>query len=231
MSVIEEIAGTLNETQKEPLNCIERLVKIMGEEQALALLQETMQIEAEGGMIIDDSSQRRTPGGVFFKLAKNRLSSRDRWLVFGSVQQKAKQVKQPTTWEESQQLSCEALQLPKGEASIVKITVIGRPERVIEKQEVVITSLKNSTPPSLPKGLPVPPADPTIYVVYIAIKQWRKVKASLDEHPDDKLIVEGYPRFDKRIGQQGTMTIYAQNATTKLLQQATRQKQRASSSD
>jgi hypothetical protein len=231
VSLIEEIARTLNETEKEPVNAIDRLVKIIGEEQALALLQETLRIEAEGGLTIDDSAQRRTPGGVFFKLAKNRLNSRERWLVFGSVQQKAKQVKQPITWEESQQLSCEALQLPKGEASIVKITVIGRPERVIEKQEVVITSLKNSTPPSLPKGMPVPPADPTIYVVYIAIKQWRKVKASLDEHPEDKLIVEGYPRFDKRIGQQGTMTIYAQNATTKLLQQATRQKQRASSND
>jgi hypothetical protein len=231
VSLIEEIARTLNETEKEPVNAIDRLVKIIGEEQALALLQETLRIEAEGGLTIDDSAQRRTPGGVFFKLAKNRLNSRERWLVFGSVQQKAKQVKQPITWEESQQLSCEALQLPKGEANIVKITVIGRPERVIEKQEVVITSLKNSTPPSLPKGMPVPPADPTIYVVYIAIKQWRKVKASLDEHPEDKLIVEGYPRFDKRIGQQGTMTIYAQNATTKLLQQATRQKQRASSND
>jgi hypothetical protein len=49
----------------------------------------------------------------------------------------------------------------------------------------------------------------------------------MDENPDDKLIIEGYPRFDKRIGQQGTMTIYAQNVTTKFLQQAQRQKQRA----
>jgi hypothetical protein len=228
VSVIEKIADTLGEKDKEPFTAIERLVNLIGEEKALALLEETLQLEAGGGMTTDDGSQRRTPGGVFFKLAKNRLNSRERWLIFGSAQQKTKQVKQPITWEESQEISCEALQLPKGEASIVKITVIGRPERVIEKQEVVITSLKNSAPPSLPKGLPVPPTDPTIYVVYIAIKQWRKVKASLDEHPDDKLIVEGYPRFDKRIGQQGAMTIYAQNVTTKLLQQAQRQKQRPS---
>jgi len=227
VSVIEKIAGALGEKGKEPLNCIERLVKLMGEEQALVLLEETLRVEAEGGMTIDDGSQRRTPGGIFFKLAKNRLNSRERWLVFGSIQQKTKQVKYLISWDESRELSCEVLQLPKGEASIVKITVIGRPERVIEKHEVVITSLKNSVPPSLPKGLPVPPADPTIYVVYIAIKQWRKVKASMDEHPDDKLIIEGYPRFDKRIGQQGTMTIYAQNVTTKLLQQAQRQKQRS----
>jgi hypothetical protein len=60
-------------------------------------------------------------------------------------------------------------------------------------------------------------------VVYIAMKQWCKVKDSLVRNPEDKLIVEGYPAFDKRIGQTGAMTVYCQSATTKLIQQAQRE--------
>lgn len=60
----------------------------------------------------------------------------------------------------------------------------------------------------------------------IARKQWNKVKDSFNQHPDDKLIIEGYPVFDKRIGQTGTMTLYAQSMTTKLLEQARREQQK-----
>jgi hypothetical protein len=129
--------------------------------------------------------------------------------------------------EEVARLSTEALQGAKGECS-VKMTLIGRPGRVIEKGEVVITSLQSSSVPSLPRGLPQPPDAPTTYIVYIALKQWRKVRESIQKNPDDKLIIEGYPAFDKRIGPNGTMTVYAQSVTSKLLEQAKREKQQRS---
>ena len=47
-------------------------------------------------------------------------------------------------------------------------------------------------PPTLPKGLPAPPTEPTTYLVYIARKQWVKVAEAI-QVADDKLIVEGYP--------------------------------------
>lgn len=37
--------------------------------------------------------------------------------------------------------------------------------------------------PSLPKGLPQPPGQPTTYLVFITQKQWRKAKASINQHP------------------------------------------------
>jgi hypothetical protein len=112
----------------------------------------------------------------------------------------------------------------------VKLTLVGRPGRVIEKEDFVITTMENSRPPSLSKALPQPPRDSTTYIIYIAMKQWRKVRQSLKNNSDDKLIIEGYPIFDRRIGEHGTMTIFAQSATTKLLQQAQREKQKATAS-
>ena len=111
----------------------------------------------------------------------------------------------------------------------MKLTLIGPPGRVIEKGELVITSFESSKISTLPKGLPQPPSEPTTYVIYIARKQWNKVKDSLNQHPDDKLIVEGYPVFDRRIGQTGTITLYALSTTTKLLEQGRREQQKTTS--
>jgi hypothetical protein len=81
----------------------------------------------------------------------------------------------------------------------VKITLVGRPGRIVEKDNLVLTTMQNTKAPTLPKGLPEPPAEPTTYVVYIAGKQWRKVASSIQD-PQDKLILEGYPVFDRRLG-------------------------------
>lgn len=61
-----------------------------------------------------------------------------------------------------------------------RLTLIGRPGRVIRAGECVITTLQSSSKlPALPKGVPAPPAQPTTFVVYIAVKQWPKVEAAL----------------------------------------------------
>ena len=61
------------------------------------------------------------------------------------------------------------------EARTVKITLIGRPGQVTERQGVMILAMRQSSTPSLPKGLPDLPTQPTKYLVFIAAKQWRKV--------------------------------------------------------
>jgi hypothetical protein len=114
------------------------------------------------------------------------------------------------------------LQRSSGEATSVKLTVIGRPAQVLERGDVTIIALRGEKVPSLPKGLPAP-TQPTNYAVFIAKKQWQKV-AQAAQNPQDLLIVEGYPTVDPRF--QG-ITVLATQATTKQLQQAERLRRQA----
>jgi hypothetical protein len=228
----QKIAAALGETKGIPLSQIERIVEILGEERAQGLLDETLKVEAEGGLLTADKKRRRTPGGVFFKLTKDQTTPEQRRAIFPhlSGQKKKKKKKksiEPPPLDQIIPLVNETLQT-RGKVSKVKITLIGRPGKIVEKEQVVITSLQSTTSPTLPKGLPVPPAEPTPYVVFISMKQWRKVRDAIQSNPEDKLIIEGYPVFDKRLaGGQGAMTVYAQNTTTIVLQRAQREAQKA----
>lgn len=223
-NLITIIATTLGETDVSAHATIGRLVEALGKETARDLLANTLRIEADGGIQTDDKTRRRTPGGVFFKLAKDATTPKQRRDIFGPTWAKKPKM-EPLSWEAIKDCIDDILVKP-GDTSTVKISIVGKPGRIIEKGNVVITSMQNSQPPSLPKGLPSPPSDKTTYVVYIAIKQWRKIKDAL-KNPEDKLIIEGYPVFDRRIGQTGAMTIYAQSATTMMVQRQVREAQRA----
>jgi hypothetical protein len=62
------------------------VVKCLGAAKALDLLADTQQVEQSGGMLVPDGSRRRTPGGVFFALARKRLPKGDRHRIFGLPQ-------------------------------------------------------------------------------------------------------------------------------------------------
>ena len=100
----------------------------------------------------------------------------------------------------------------------MKITLVGRPGRIIAKQGFIITLMTSSKVPALPNGMPVPPTKPTTYTVYILGKQWQKVAESLRD-PEDVLIAEATPVYDPAL--EG-IAVYVTNASTKLLQQAQR---------
>jgi hypothetical protein len=105
----------------------------------------------------------------------------------------------------------------------VNVTVIGRPNQVVERQGVVVVALRSTKTPTLPKGLPPLPATPTTYMIVVQQKQWNKVCEAMQQ-PDDALIVEGYgvhaPRFTG-------ITVYATQITTKALHAAKRKDQTA----
>jgi hypothetical protein len=223
----QTIADTLGETESGPVEQIGRTLELLGPERVQKLVEETLKIEAEGGMLVEGGERRRTTGGVFFKLVKGNTTPEERRAIFPHLQKA--EVPPPPTLEEIQQAISEASQ-QKGEASTVKITITGRPGKIVEKGQVVITSLKSTKAPSLSKVLPKPPEDPMTYIVFIAKKQWDKVKDSI-KNPDDKLIVDGYPVLDKRIGQSGTMTIYAQHVRSMLMEQAQREVRKAAAEE
>ncbi len=229
------ISRELGETDSVPRRQIERIVSLLGREKAMGLLAETQQIEAQGGMLTGDGSRRRTPGGVYFALTRQQAPPAQRSRIFpqghkpqrsnapsaqkqGATPQAAvPPLVEDLTWEKRQAVLVK-LASDQGEGRLVKITLIGRPGKVIEQASCVITTMRSTKIPSLPKGLPVPDAASTNYVVYIATKQWKKVAESIKQE-DDALIVEGFPVLDETYRQ---ISVFATNVTTKLLQAAKR---------
>lgn len=78
LQTIETIANELGETGEREHKQIVRVVEIMGMEEAQELFEATKRVEAEGGMLTVDGLRRRTPGGVFHKLVKQRLTETGR---------------------------------------------------------------------------------------------------------------------------------------------------------
>jgi Phosphorylated adapter RNA export protein, RNA-binding domain len=221
--VVAAIAAQLGETEQLPLRQIARALATLGEERVRAFVAEALATEAQGGLMLPDGSRRRTLGGVFFHLLRKGVTPAERRAIFPPYPSSRSPAPAAAkgarfSWEDYA-AALHELRRP-GEATSVKITVIGRPVQTVERGPVVIVSLKSERVPSLPKGLPAP-AQATAYALLIARKQWEKVAASLRQ-PDDLLIVEGYPTLDRRF--EG-ITVLATRTTTKLLQQAERQRQ------
>lgn len=70
MQFIRFVWTCLDETQRIPQTRIKEIVCILGCDKVKNLMQETLRIEQQGGMLTFDQSKRRTPGGVFFFLCK-----------------------------------------------------------------------------------------------------------------------------------------------------------------
>jgi hypothetical protein len=79
---VSTIAKALGESDELPVTQITGVVRALGEELCLKLLEETKQIESKGGMMLPDNSRKRTPGGVFFFLARQKLSQEDKLNIF-----------------------------------------------------------------------------------------------------------------------------------------------------
>lgn len=239
----QQIAAQLGETQYVPFAQLGRIIERVGPEVAQALADEAVALAAAGGMLTPDGIPR-TVGGIFFFLVRQRVDPALVKEIFlrpatlRSMQQEQRRLNPDATqppkpprqaapaanpestlpafqWTDKAVIYT-ALRTEKGQVQTVKITLIGRPGRVVEKQDLVITMMSQmQAPTSFPKGVPQPPATPTDYTIYIAAKQWQKVAEAM-KNPEDKLIVEGFAAFDPAL--EG-MAVFVTNTTTKLLQQ------------
>jgi len=76
-AVAADIAGQLQETNPAALAQIERLVQRIGAEAALALLEDTQQVEAQGGLLVRDrAGSSSTWPGAGSPVASDGSSSR-----------------------------------------------------------------------------------------------------------------------------------------------------------
>ena len=81
-ATIQTISKALGEADEGPLAQIQAVVEALGDETSLSLLTETDRIEKAGGMERGDGKGRRSPGGVFFYLARQKLPKEQRAAIF-----------------------------------------------------------------------------------------------------------------------------------------------------
>jgi hypothetical protein len=81
-ATIQTISKALGEADEGPLAQIEAVIDALGDETSLSLLTETERIEKAGGMERGDGKGRRSPGGVFFYLARQKLPKEQRAAIF-----------------------------------------------------------------------------------------------------------------------------------------------------
>jgi PHAX RNA-binding domain len=214
----EEIAQLLGESN---VWLIKRAIRVIGGTRVEAILDQTLHIEANGGMLTEDKSRRRTPGGTLFALMRDAVSRRERYRLFSVAPGTPQAPISPCTWEDIRQAINE---LHDAQEATMKLTLIGRPSATQTKGQTVIFKLKGKAPASLPKELPpMPKGPPLTWTVIVGMRQWNKVKASLDAHPDDRLVIDGYPT------QQGDqLMLMATNCQSVAMQRAQKDQQRAS---
>ncbi len=116
----DEIAGKLEETEKRPRTQIRRIIEEAGADFAQQLLQDTLEIEVQGGMETLDGKRRRTVGGVFFKLAKERLPADIRAKIFPNWQELKKRKKAEKAAKRAEDEKKQARQAAKKTATQAK---------------------------------------------------------------------------------------------------------------
>jgi len=238
------IADTLGETEFRPRSSIAQVVRILGRTQSKKLLGQALQIESNGGEMLGDGSRKRTLGGIWFRLAYQTGIPKPGMHLppqrYQKTPKKAKSTDAQTStpnatnftqkpkkaiaesqraiafqWEDRVPAVQEAT-TERGKVSTVKITVTGRPGKIVDKGQCIVTVMEDSKTPSLPKGLPTPTSTHVKYAVYISMKHWNKVKDAIQD-PEDILIIEGCPKTDSEVS---AIAVFATNVTTKKLQMA-----------
>jgi RNA recognition motif-containing protein len=91
----EYIAEQLGETDMPPRNQILEIVRLCGIQFAYAVLDETLEVEAAGGLPVKDGSRPRTRGGIFFFLARGRISLSIQPVIMAHVNPPVEKKKKP----------------------------------------------------------------------------------------------------------------------------------------
>jgi hypothetical protein len=139
---VSSIAKALGEVEEIPLTQIGGVVRVLGEDGSLSLLKETLEIEANGGQLLADGTRRRSPGGVFFQLARKKLPVEERKEIFRE--------RKPTGGDDAPASSPGEAPAPNADASrLTRRRVV----EVIPARVAVKGKAGGFTPPELPSAL------------------------------------------------------------------------------
>ena len=229
-TLAQEIAQKLNESDETPVKQIQQMIELCGVDFVNAVMQETEQIEADGGMTTHDEKRRRTIGGVFFFIAKGKMDAELRQQIFPNFGQSKSYTVYPPgiEWDAHEGIVHDLLdEEEQGEIRNIELKLVCRPGEVfIEGSSVIatITQTEIKAPP-YPKGVPAPPTEPaTRYSIYMGMKHWEPVVDALGKDPRDWMVVEGTCAFDPSTN---TIAVFANTVTTKHLEKAKRNREQA----
>jgi len=166
-------ADTLADTLQEPnVPLLRQVLRILGPERCAQLLTEALTIEAAGGMLTRAGDRRRSPGGVFLQLVKDRCSGKERHRLFAPAP-----AKQPPKQTTPAAAPVPALVLtlalwkglkPMPVTATLKLVLRDVPESR-ESNGMVYMALTNE-PKGLPKGISL---DSGPLYLTSPVKQWR----------------------------------------------------------
>jgi hypothetical protein len=209
LQVMDDIAAQLGETEEEPRATILRAVERLGADATLALLQEAQAVEAGGGMWLGDGSRRRTPGGVFFYLLRQRAEKPDRLAIFYPDYQQIV----PLTDDQLRALLSDAPEWPRAAPQQVRLRLAGRPAKIpppdlAPETPYVIFNLESGPEQAPPLSSDLPPVRvTTTYRVLANTAQWRKIAPALVQRPDARIGVVGHMAINPK--RPGVITVRA----------------------
>lgn len=221
------LAAALGESEPEPIATLRMLLNVKGVRFAQHILTKAHETQATGGMLTADKSRQRTLGGTFFALARRRCTPEEQakiWPGHTILRPRVRGGKdnvneQPTVaWADRKASYTTALKAP-GKGRTMKVTLVGRPGRIVHHGPYILTVMHDNSQPDLPRGLPPMPAAPRKYAVLIGRKQWDRVAAALQANQDDQLIIEGHAAYDEQLP---GIVVYTLRAVTKQQQIAER---------
>ena len=214
-ALIRHLGSRLQETKREPLALLARIVHSLGPERATALAEQALTLYAGEGMLTVQGDRKRTAGGIFFYLAKLQASPKQQqriqfWL--GSDRRRPRkpmnarpgspaQPKAQAPREASKQTRTPSLaevvaqartEQGAGTLSTTSIKLIGRPGQVQTEGALTFLVLTAQHVPALPKQIPARESG-TKYLVIIGNKQWQRISGELEANAEARFVIEGYP--------------------------------------
>jgi hypothetical protein len=190
LALAQKLAVILGETEEKPIIQLARAVDYLGPEKAQEYTDEAVALAAGEGILTKDKSRKRSPGGTFFTLVRERLPRKKDWRKIKPVMKQKGD--QPTSLGEQMAGLIEmTTRLKAGPLASTKTIIIGRPDTIQKQAQFVAFTVKDQHPPALPKGLPNFNGK-TKYLVLAATKQWEKVEKKITDDKEDQLYIEGF---------------------------------------
>jgi len=189
---INTIAKALGEADEGPLAQIKAVVENLGEQACLTLLAETEKIEKAGGLMRGDGSGRRSPGGVFFFLARQRLPRDVRAAIFND--KKPRDPNAPKSAPAAAKPVAGAAPPPSSSSGLPRRRVFEVVPASKPAPSAPVSTPRNEPrgewPPALPPGSFVPPELPAA-VVQAKAKQGAQAALGALNPTDQYLVLVG----------------------------------------